>query len=97
MHPDVHGNARQSLAEAIVSPGKESLLHTHRTSEEIYHITEGSGRMTLGDQEFDIKAGDTICIPPETPHRVKNDGSRPLRILCSCSPPYSHKDTDLIA
>jgi len=96
MHPDVHGNTRQSLAEALVPPGKETFLHRHRTSEEIYHVTEGQGRMTLGDREFDIKAGDTICILPGTPHRVNNSGAGPLRILCSCSPPYSHEDTDLV-
>ena len=97
MHPHVHGNARQSLAEALVPPGKETLLHRHRISEEIYHVTGGRGRMTLGDREFDIQTGDTICILPGTPHRVRNTGAKPLRILCSCSPPYSHEDTDLCA
>ena len=97
MHPEVHGNARQSLAEALVPPGTETFLHSHKTSEEIYHVTEGSGRMTLGEEQFDIKAGDTICIPPGTPHRVRNTAEISLRILCSCSPPYSHEDTDLIA
>jgi mannose-6-phosphate isomerase-like protein (cupin superfamily) len=97
MHPDQHGNERQSLAEALVPPGKETLLHRHRSTEEIYHVTEGCGRMTLEDREFEIRAGDTICIPPRTPHRVRNSGTGPLRILCASSPPYSHEDTDLVA
>jgi mannose-6-phosphate isomerase-like protein (cupin superfamily) len=96
MHPDVHGNARQSLAEALVPPGRETHLHLHRTTEEIYHVTEGSGRMIVGDREFDVRSGDTICIPPGTPHRLLNSGREPLKILCACSPPYSHADTDLI-
>lgn len=96
MHPDVHKNTRLSLAEALVPEDKETFLHRHRTTEEIYHVTEGRGRMTLGHQEFEIKTGDTICILPGTPHRVKNSGAGPLRILCSCSPPYSHEDTDLV-
>ena len=96
MRPDLHGNERQSLAEALILPAKETSLHRHPSAEEIYHVTGGRGRMTLGDQEFEIKAGDTICILPGTPHRVKNSGAGPLRILCSCSPPYSHEDTDLV-
>ncbi len=43
MHPDQHGNRRQSLAEALVPAGKRTLLHRHLTSEELYHITSGEG------------------------------------------------------
>jgi mannose-6-phosphate isomerase-like protein (cupin superfamily) len=96
MHPKVHGNSRQSLAEAIVQAGAETLLHRHPVSEEIYHITEGAGVMTLGKEQFEIKKGDTACILPGTPHRVRNTGWVPLRILCCCSPPYSHEDTELV-
>jgi len=40
MHPDVHGNRQQSLAEAIVPVGFTTFLHKHLKSEEIYHIAE---------------------------------------------------------
>ena len=96
MHPDVHGNIAQSLAEATVPTQTQTTLHRHLASEEIYHVTGGTGLMTLGEEEFRIRRGDTICIPAGTPHRVKNNGRRPLRILCCCSPPYSHEDTELI-
>lgn len=96
MHPTVHGNANQSLAEAIVAVGMGTKLHRHHRSEEIYHVTEGEGRMMRGDEIFAIIPGDTICIPSGTPHRVENTGNTELRILCSCSPPYSHDDTELL-
>jgi hypothetical protein len=35
MHPKVHGNKKQSLAEAIVPAGAETLRHRHLVSEEI--------------------------------------------------------------
>ena len=96
MHPSVHGNANQSLAEAIVPVGQGTRLHRHLLSEEIYHVTEGEGRMVRGDEIFAINPGDTICIPPGTPHRVDNSGPTPLKILCCCSPPYSHGDTEVL-
>lgn len=96
MHPAVHGNAAQSLAEARISKGKRTLLHQHRLSEELYHVIGGRGEMTLGDACFPIKTGDTVCIPPGTPHRVQALGPTPLRILCCCSPAYSHEDTELL-
>jgi mannose-6-phosphate isomerase-like protein (cupin superfamily) len=70
MHPAVYGNANQSLAEAIVAVGEGTQLHKHHRSEEIYHITAGEGRMVRGNEIFAINPGDTICIPPGTPHRV---------------------------
>ena len=97
MHPSVHGNARQSLAEASVPPGGSTLLHRHRESEELYHILSGIGRMTLGDEEFSIAPGDTLLIPPGTTHCLRNTGIKPLRLLCCCSPAYRHEDTEIMA
>ena len=96
MHPSVHGNRAQSLAEATVPPGAETLLHRHRLTEELYHVTAGTGLMTLGERTFEVRAGDTVCIPPGTPHRIRSIGGEPLRILCCCSPAYSHDDTELL-
>src|SRR3989344_618628 len=96
MHPDVHGNANQSLAEAIVPVGQGTQLHKHLRSEEIYHVTNGEGRMGRGNEIFPMDPGDTICMPTGTPLRVGNNGPTELKILCSCSPPYSHDDTELL-
>jgi len=96
MHPATHGNRAQSFAEAIVEPGMKTLLHRHRVAEEIYHITQGMGRMTLGGEEFTVQTGDTVCIAPGTAHCVENSGDVPLKILCACTPPYTHEDTQLL-
>ena len=96
MHPWRHGNAKQSFAEAIVGPDMETRLHLHRETEEIYYIAEGAGLMRLGKQTFDVTAGDTVAIAPGTPHSMRNTGKTALRILCACSPPYSHDDTELL-
>jgi mannose-6-phosphate isomerase-like protein (cupin superfamily) len=96
MHPAMHGNMNQSFAEAIVAPGCRTRPHRHRATEEIYHITAGEGSMRLGEDIFPVRTGDTICIPPGTLHNIENTGTVPLRILCACSPPYAHKDTELL-
>jgi mannose-6-phosphate isomerase-like protein (cupin superfamily) len=96
MHPAQHGNKNQSLAEAIVKPGQVTALHRHRVSEELYYITQGEGLMTLGDSEFPVHVTDTVCIPPNTAHRIRNTGQTDLHILCCCSPAYAHDDTELL-
>ena len=90
------GNAaNQSLAEATVEPGGATTEHFHRISEEIYLFTQGMGRMRLGPEEADVRAGDAVVIPPGTRHKLFNTGTEPLVLLCCCSPAYSHEDTVL--
>jgi mannose-6-phosphate isomerase-like protein (cupin superfamily) len=56
----------------------------------------GHGLMTLGESTFGVGVGDTICIPPGTPHCIVNTGERDLCILCCCAPAYDDRDTDLL-
>ncbi len=96
IHPSAHGNQNQSLAEAVVLPGQRTGRHRHRITEELYHVTAGRGKMTLGDEIFDVEVGDSVLIPPGTPHGIEAIGTTPLRILCCCSPAYTHDDTELL-
>jgi len=96
MHPQVHGNRSQSLAEATIAAGGRTQLHRHGISEELYHVTAGRGLMTLGEARFEVGAGDTVLIPPGTPHCIAALGGEDLRILCCCAPPYAHEDTELL-
>jgi mannose-6-phosphate isomerase-like protein (cupin superfamily) len=96
VHPGQHGNKNQSLAEAIVPAGTTTSLHKHHISEEIYYITQGKGQMTLGEQQFEVKPGDSVCIPPGTAHCISNISQEELHILCCCSPAYAHDDTELL-
>lgn len=96
MHPASHAVQGQSLAEATLAPGTGTQLHLHRVTEEIYHVTAGQGLMRLGAITFEVRRGDTVVIPPSTAHNIRNTGRRPLRILCACSPAYSHQDTELL-
>jgi mannose-6-phosphate isomerase-like protein (cupin superfamily) len=91
------GNAlNQSLAEATVPPGRDTIEHYHRTTEEIYLFTHGSGRMRLGDDERDVRAGDCVVIAPGVRHKLWNTGDEPLVLMCCCAPAYSHEDTVLL-
>ena len=83
----------QSLAQATVPPGGHTEAHFHRRTEEIYFFTAGSGRMRLGEEESEVRAGDCVVIPPGTVHKLWNTGGEPLVLLCCCAPAYSHEDT----
>ena len=53
--------------------------------------------MHLGDQTFDVFAGDTMCIILGNEHCIENIGSVNLVLLCYCSPAFAHDDTVLVA
>lgn len=96
MHPDIHGNRQQSLAQACILPGQSTLLHKHLQTEELYHFLSGKGVMTVGLERSEVAQGDTVCIPPNTPHKAANVGTKNMKILCCCCPPYQHEDTIIL-
>ena len=62
------GNAvNQSLAEATVPVGTETIEHFHRTSEEIYHFTSGAAIGGKSDQRIgSVTLNDWSCWPAVT-------------------------------
>lgn len=91
------GNAvNQSLAQATVPRGGDTIEHYHRTTEEIYLFTGGRGTMRLGDEEFAVEAGDCVVISPGVRHKLWAMDDAELVLLCCCAPAYTHEDTVLL-
>ena len=85
----------QSLAEASLPPGAATTEHFHRLSGELYLITQGTGRLRIEGEEREVRTGDCAVIPPGAKHKLWNTGDDVLRVVCACSPAYSHEDTIL--
>lgn len=91
-----HRNSRirnQSLAEARLAPRMATQPHHHVSTEEIYFILEGEGRMHIESESRMVRVGDAIAIPPGETHWIENTGDGALRLLCCCAPGYEHEDT----
>ena len=77
----------QSLAEATIPVGAGATTeHYHRTSEELYLVSTGEGRLLIDGEERTIGEGDCALISPGARHKVFNIGDVPLRIVCACAP-----------
>ena len=87
---------QQSLAEARLPPGQQTMPHYHPATEEIYYILEGRGRMQIGDDVREVGPGDAIAIPPGAIHTIENTGDKTLKFLCCCAPGYEDADTMLV-
>lgn len=53
--------------------GEGPTLHVH-PYDEIFTITEGKARFTVGDQTIDAEAGDVVFGPANIPHGYQNLG-----------------------
>jgi mannose-6-phosphate isomerase-like protein (cupin superfamily) len=86
----------QSLAEATIPVGGATTAHYHRTTEELYLVVEGRGRLVVDGEERVIARGDCALIPPGATHKLFNIGGTQLRVVCACAPAYSDADTCLV-
>jgi len=53
----------------------------HHPSAEIYVVSSGRARWTVGGQSFEATAGRVIPTPPDAFHRIENTGAERLRRL----------------
>ena len=64
-----------------VDPGKRISYQLHFDRMEFWTIVSGVGKLTLEDQDREVKLGDQVCVMPEAPHRIENTGKTPLVII----------------
>lgn len=69
------------LSKTVLYADKETRGHQHE-QEEIYLFLTGIGKMTVGDETFDIRGGETVLVPSNKFHKVVNLGLCPFTFLC---------------
>ncbi len=76
---------RFSLIDMYVPPGGGPPPHRH-DFEESFTVLEGEIEATFRGTQATFRAGQTINIPADAPHRFHNQSPLPARLLCICSP-----------
>jgi mannose-6-phosphate isomerase-like protein (cupin superfamily) len=75
-----HSDPAVSIARATVKPGVTTKAHhLIKGVQEIYIITNGTGKVKINDLEpAEVGAGDVVVIPPLTSQKVTNTGKTDL-------------------
>ena len=68
---------------------------TTRSSEELYLVTQRGAGCCGSRAGARARAGDCAVIPPGRGTSSATPAKEVLRVVCACSPPYSHEDTVL--
>jgi quercetin 2,3-dioxygenase len=61
-------------------------LHIHLDQDEWFYIVSGEYRFRVGNEEFLLKAGDSLFAPRQVPHTFAFVGDAPGRMLCTFQP-----------
>jgi mannose-6-phosphate isomerase-like protein (cupin superfamily) len=69
------------VKKIVVKPEKRLSLQLHKDRKEDWVVVSGYGTMQIGDNKFDIGAGQHIHIGKYDVHRVQNGGSVDLVII----------------
>lgn len=73
-----HGITGISFLLVEAEPGQGPRLHRH-DYDEVIVVQDGEGRYTAGEDQVELRPGDTLVIPAGTPHSFVNTGSTVLR------------------
>jgi mannose-6-phosphate isomerase-like protein (cupin superfamily) len=81
-----------SIARARVKPGVTTKAHHLNGVQEIYIITKGTGKVTIGKLEAtEVREGDVVVIPPLTSQKITNIGKDDLLFYCICIPRFTEE------
>jgi mannose-6-phosphate isomerase-like protein (cupin superfamily) len=70
-----------SIKIITVDPGGVLSLQYHDRRDEFWVVLDPGLEMTVGDRVWTPAAGEEIFIPRKAPHRVRNTGTAPARVM----------------
>lgn len=82
-----------SLARVTIGPGKSSLPHFHKLSEESYLILSGKATLEINGMKFSLQPWEAVLIEPMDVHQIFNHGDEDLVFLAACVPSWQPDDS----
>jgi len=76
---------RYCLIDMLVPDGGGPPAHRH-DFEEMFTLLEGELDFTFRGQTQTVRAGTTVNIPANAPHRFQNKSGKTAHMLCMCTP-----------
>jgi len=67
----------------IVEDGKSVHHHAHADTEQVFFMLEGTGILSIGEnkEEYAVKPGDVVRIPPSVLHSIRTDPGQNIKYL----------------
>ena len=75
-----------------IEPGQASTRHRHKTTEELYVLLEGTGKLRVEDELLVLEPMDAVLVDPETVRQPFND-TQADQLWLIVGAPTEHADT----
>jgi mannose-6-phosphate isomerase-like protein (cupin superfamily) len=79
-------DGRLDFIEATITHLQGPPLHLHHEQDDTFFVIEGILTVQVGDQLFDLHAGDLVCTPKGVSHTFANVGKEPVRVINIMTP-----------
>jgi quercetin dioxygenase-like cupin family protein len=79
--PHDEGEDGISVLESLAPHGDSPPLHVHQTEDETFHVLEGLLRLSAGDADVRIGAGETVLAPKGEAHTYRVESPEGARWL----------------
>ncbi len=86
VRPETCGSRRIDFRISSYQPMAHVAEHVHRVQEQVYHVLEGEGVLTLDDRKVLLRRHDYVFVPPGVRHSFTNNGLVPLVFFVVTSP-----------
>jgi mannose-6-phosphate isomerase-like protein (cupin superfamily) len=86
VRPETCGSRRVDFRISCYQPMAHVQEHVHRVQEQVYHVLEGEGLLTLDDRRVLMRRHDYVFVPPGVRHSFTNHGTVPLVFLVVTTP-----------
>lgn len=86
VRPETCGARRVDYRISCYQPMAYVQEHVHAVQEQVYHVLEGEGLLTLDGRRVLMRRHDYVFIPPGVRHAFTNNGTVPLVFLVVTTP-----------
>lgn len=80
-----------SVIQERMPPNTAEQRHFHTKSQQVFYILSGSATFELADETILVHANESLHIPPNTIHKIANNGETDLSFIV-ISEPKAHGD-----
>ena len=86
VRPETCGSLRVDYRISCYQPMAHVQEHAHQVQEQVYHVIEGEGMLTLDERRVLMRRHDYVFVPPGVRHSFTNNGTVPLVFLVVTTP-----------
>ena len=86
VRPETCGSRRIDFRISCYQPMAHVAEHVHQVQEQVYHVLDGDGLLTLDERRVILRKHDYVFVPPGVRHSFTNNGLVPLVFLVVTTP-----------